>query len=81
MHNLRDTGFYYYLSDIVDKKVFRNQGIGKALMTEAIACIDDAPLVASALNDNFESIGLLSKFMTCYGMSETGMYARFVDNK
>lgn len=81
MHNLRDVDFYYYLSDIVVKKDFRNQGIGKALMTEAIACRDDAPLVASVLNDNLESIGLLSKYMICYGFSKTGKYARFIDNR
>lgn len=81
MHDLQDVNFYYYLSDIVVKKDFRNRGIGKALMEEAIACTDSAPLVASALNDNLESIGLLSKFMTSYGFSKTGMYVRFVDNK
>ena len=81
MHDLKSSNNYYYLSDIVVKKEFRNQGIGKQLMSEAIACTGDVPLVASALNDNLESIKLLSKFMTCYGSSKSGKYQRFVDNK
>ncbi|MBQ8192819.1 MAG: GNAT family N-acetyltransferase [Bacilli bacterium] len=81
MHNLTDVDFYYYLSDIVVKKNLKKQGIGKALMTEAVACRDDAPLVASILNNNLAAMGLLSKFMTCYGFSKKGKYARFIDNR
>ena len=80
-HNLKESDFYYYLSDIVVKKDFRNLGIGKELMKKVIESRSDAPLVASVLKDNQASIGLLSKFMKCYGVSMTGRYLRFVDNK
>ena len=81
MHDLKDSSYYYYISDIVVKKEFRNQGIGKNLMETVIENRSDAPLVASALSDNIASIKLLSKFMKCYGTSRTGKYLRLVDNK
>ena len=81
MHDLKDSNFYYYLSDIIVKSDFRNRGIGTRLLEEAHASIGSNPLVASALKDNLASIGLLSKFMKCYGYSKMGKYARFVDNE
>ena len=78
-HGLR--GEYYYLSDIVVSNKHRHKGVGTALMKSVLSCTKKMPLVASCLIENRISTKLLSKYMTCYGLSNRGKYLRFVDNK
>lgn len=80
-HNLKEASSYYYLSDIVVKKEFRNQGIGELILKTVISSIGDDPLVASVLKDNLPSIRFLLKCMKCYSVSDSGKYYRFVDAK
>ena len=80
-HNLRGKTEYYYLSDIVVDRQYQGHGIGTALMGETLLRCLNMPLVASCLNENQASINMLSKFMTCYGVSDSGKYLRFVDNQ
>ena len=80
-HNLNGVSEYYYLSDIVVKRQYQGIGVGTELMKSAMACIENMPTVASCSKDNLVSKKLLSKFMTCYGVSDSGKYLRFVDNQ
>ncbi len=80
MHELKGSDSYYYISDIAVRKKYARKGIGTVLLATAIKNRGDLPIVASALKTNRSSIRLLSKFMSCYGISKKLKYLRFVDN-
>lgn len=78
-HNLKDVTSYYYISEIAVKNDYKRKGVGTELMTTATSIIGDKPLVASVLKENEPSLALTSKFMKCFGESESKRYLRFVD--